>query len=66
MQDESNRSEFSVQRMYVVKLVADAHIRTGRFAGHVEHVATGEAASFSSLEALVDFMARYGEGGINT
>jgi hypothetical protein len=53
----------SVHRTFVVQLYADADIDAGRVAGRVEHVVSGQATHFSSLEALLAFLARILRGG---
>ncbi len=46
------------QRAFVVQFRPETDPRTGRFEGRVEQVASGESASFQSLEEVVEFMAR--------
>ena len=46
-----------VHRAFVVQLYATAAVDDGRVAGRVEHVVTGQATHFPSLEALLDFIA---------
>ena len=45
-----------VSRSFLVHLRTDAHMRAGRIVGRVEHVQSGDAAHFQSLEELVSFM----------
>jgi hypothetical protein len=45
-----------VSRAFLVHLRTDAHIRGGRIVGRVEHVQSGDATHFQSLEELVSFM----------
>jgi len=45
-------------RAFVVQLHADAKPEQGDFRGRVEHLASYQAAHFSSLEELTAFMAR--------
>jgi hypothetical protein len=45
-----------VSRSFLVHLRTDAHMRGGRIVGRVEHVQSGDAAHFQSLEELVSFM----------
>jgi hypothetical protein len=54
---ESNA--LSVHRTFVVQL----HLRAadGRYSGRVEHVASGRAVQFETLDALLDFMERNGK-----
>jgi hypothetical protein len=46
----------SVHRAFVVELHADADLKAGSVIGRVEHVASGRATSFQSLETLIAFM----------
>jgi len=41
-----------------VQFRAQLHVARGRCAGRVEHVVTGQATHFESLEDLLAFMAR--------
>lgn len=43
---------------FVVQLRADTQVETGRFAGRVEHILSGQATHFQSVEALLEFIAR--------
>ena len=52
------RSPLPIQRAFVVQFRAEAEVERGPFVGRVEHVVSGEATRFSSLEELVAFMAR--------
>jgi len=47
----------SVHRAFVVQLYVDADVEAGRVAGRVEHVVSGQATHFPSLEALLAFIA---------
>ena len=46
------------QRAFLVQVHAEAEVAQGRLAGRVEHVVSGQATHFTSLEALLAFMAR--------
>lgn len=46
------------QRAFVVQLQARAEATPERFAGRVEHVASGLATHFHSLDGFVAFVAR--------
>jgi hypothetical protein len=46
------------QRAFVVQLHVEADLAVGRYAGRVEHVASGQAVHFHSLEQLLAFIAR--------
>ena len=48
----------SVHRAFVVQLRAEADVAHGRVMGRVEHVASGQATHFHSVEELLAFMAR--------
>jgi hypothetical protein len=48
----------SPQRAFVVQFHADTELGAGRVSGRVEHVVSGQATAFSSLEALLAFMGR--------
>lgn len=43
---------------FVLQLRPGANLGEGRFEGHVEHVATGRALRFRSLEELQEFLTR--------
>jgi hypothetical protein len=47
----------SVHRAFVIQLSADTDVEAGRVAGRVEHVVSGQATHFPSLEALLAFIA---------
>ena len=46
------------QRAFLVQVHAAAEVAQGHLAGRVEHVVSGQATHFASLEALLAFMAR--------
>ena len=46
------------QRAFVVQLHAAADLAQGRVSGRVEHVVSGQAAHFCTLDGLLAFMAR--------
>ena len=48
----------SITRAFVVQFRADAVVEQGHLAGRVEHVVSGQAIDFESLETLLAFMAR--------
>ncbi len=56
-QDSAGKPSLPVQRAFVVQFRAEADVERGRFAGRVEHVVTGQASLFHSLEELLAFMA---------
>jgi hypothetical protein len=45
-------------RAFVVQLREHADVARGQWTGRVEHVASGQAAHFQSLEELLAFIAR--------
>ena len=47
-----------VQRDFVVQLHATAVVVQGQLSGRVEHVLSGQAAHFQTLDELLAFMAR--------
>jgi hypothetical protein len=47
----------SVHRAFVIQLSVDADVDAGRVSGRVEHVVSGQALYFASLEALLAFIA---------
>lgn len=47
-----------VQRAFVVQLAATAEVAQGRLEGRIEHVLSGQATQFHSVEELLGFMAR--------
>jgi hypothetical protein len=48
----------SITRAFVVQLRAQISVEQGLLAGRVEHVVSGQAIDFESLETLLAFMAR--------
>jgi hypothetical protein len=48
----------SVTRAFVVQFDTDTDPARGRLAGRVEHVVSGQAAPFHSLEGLLAFVAQ--------
>ena len=46
------------QRAFLVQVHVAAVVAQGHLAGRVEHVVSGQATHFASLEALLAFMAR--------
>jgi hypothetical protein len=48
----------SVTRAFVVQFRADTVVEQAHLAGRVEHVVSGQATDFQSLETLLAFMAR--------
>lgn len=48
----------SVHRAFVVQFDAHTDVARGRLAGRVEHVVSGQATQFHSLETLLAFMGQ--------
>ena len=57
-QDDGHDRRLPAQRAFVVQLAATAEVASGRLEGRVEHVVSGQATQFASLEDLLAFMAR--------
>jgi hypothetical protein len=51
-------SALSPHRAFVVQFRAETEIEQGRCTGRVEHVVTGQATRFASLEELLAFIAQ--------
>ncbi len=51
-----SRAGLPAERAFVVQLRADADLAHGVVSGRVEHVVSGVAAPFESVEQLVDHM----------
>jgi hypothetical protein len=49
---------FPVQRAFVVQVHATAAVVHGHLAGRVEHVLSGQAAHFHTVDDLLAFIAR--------
>ena len=48
----------SPHRAFVVQFRTETDMAHGRYSGRVEHVVSGQAAHFSSLEELLAFIAQ--------
>ena len=57
-QQSAGQTPLSPHRAFVVQFRAETAVEQGRFAGRVEHVVSGQAAQFASLEELLAFMGR--------
>jgi hypothetical protein len=53
-----DRPLYPADHAFVIAFRRDAALVDGEFAGRVEHLASGSAACFSSLEVLLQFMRR--------
>ena len=49
---------FPVRRAFVVQFSAATAVEPARFSGRVEHVVSGQAAQFQTLEELLTFLAQ--------
>jgi len=57
-QGSAGQAPLSPHRAFVVQFGVEAEVEQGRFVGRVEHVVSGQAAHFQSVEELLAFMAR--------
>jgi hypothetical protein len=57
-QDAERLAPLSVHRAFVVHFRTSTDIARGQIAGRVEHVVSGQATHFASLEELLAVMAR--------
>lgn len=53
-----NQPSLPAKRAFVVQIHADAHVEQGQWKGRVEHLVSGEAEHFESLEELVAFFTQ--------
>jgi hypothetical protein len=53
-----NPSALSPYRAFVVQFRAETDVEQGRCTGRVEHVVSGQATHFTSLEELLGFVAQ--------
>ena len=51
-------AHFSVHWAFVVQFQSDTAVEQGHLAGRVEHVVSGQAMTFQSLETLLAFIAQ--------
>ena len=58
MPPADNPAHLSVHWAFVVQFRSDAAVEQGHLAGRVEHVVSGQAADFQSLETLLAFIAQ--------
>jgi hypothetical protein len=57
-QKDGHDRRLPAERAFVVQLAATAEVTSGRLEGRIEHVVSGQATQFASLEDLLAFMAR--------
>jgi hypothetical protein len=55
--DNRRTPPFSPDYAFVVQFYAETQVEAGRLAGRVEHVVSGQATHFQSLETLLAFLA---------
>ena len=53
-----NPAHLSVTRAFVVQFRADTAVEQGHLTGRVEHVISGQATDFESLQTLLAFVAQ--------
>jgi hypothetical protein len=53
-----NPAHLSVHWAFVVQFQSDTVVEQGHLAGRVEHVISGQATAFQSLETLLAFIAQ--------
>ncbi len=53
-----NPARLSVHWAFVVQFQVDTAVEQGHLAGRVEHVVSGQAADFQSLDTLLAFIAQ--------
>jgi hypothetical protein len=53
-----NPAHVSVHRAFVVQFPVDTAVEQGHVAGRVEHVISGQAVDFQSLDTLLAFIAQ--------
>ena len=56
-QETEHARRFPADRAFVVQFLATAEVAAGRMEGRVEHVVSGQATNFTSVEDLLAFMA---------
>jgi hypothetical protein len=56
--DNRRTPPFSPSHAFVVQFSAETQVEAGQLVGRVEHVVSGQAAHFRSLEGLLAFLAR--------
>ena len=58
MPPADNPAHLSVHWAFVVQFQSDTAVEQGHLAGRVEHVVSGQATAFQSLETLLAFVAQ--------
>ena len=57
-QESRGQTPLSPHRAFVVQFRVETDVERGRFVGRVEHVVSGQATRFHSLEELLAFIQR--------
>ena len=52
----TSQPAYPTQRAFVVQIHAEADMAQGEVRGRVEHIVTGQATHFETVEALVQFI----------
>jgi hypothetical protein len=52
----TSQSAYPTQRAFVVQIHAEADVAQGKGRGRVEHIVSGQATHFATIEALVRFI----------
>jgi hypothetical protein len=55
---KANQPSLPTNRAFVVQLHVDVEVEHGQFYGRVEHVVSGKATHFDSVEGLMAFIKR--------
>lgn len=58
MQPNVDSTLLAPERAFVIQFRANADIEKGHMTGRIEHVVSGQATHFESLEALLAFITR--------
>jgi hypothetical protein len=53
-----DESPLSPQRAFVVQLTENTDVKRGQWVGRVEHVTSGQASRFQSVDELLAFVAQ--------
>ena len=54
----TSQPAYPTQRAFVVQIHAEADMAQGEVRGRVEHIVTGQATHFRTVEALVQFIVQ--------
>ncbi len=55
--DEQQSRPLPASRAFVLQIRADSHVESGLLAGRVEHIVSGHATHFESVDDLLTFIA---------